>query len=250
VAITSLVNDALLRAGLEVRRKPDGLIRSADEISMTLEYVAAHFACRHPDKDVTLMGIGAFDGASNDPAVEVMALHGWSGVLVEPQREPFKALAKLYENRPGVQVFNVAIAEEDSLRTLFMIEPSPELPTWTQEIASFDKAHVLKANGYLPRHVKVEDRIVEQPVECWSFDTLFDRAGITHVDVLQIDAEGYDLELLRCFDIPRRLPAIVNYEHVHLSRDDRNAAASLLIENRYRLGMSFRTENTVAYRDP
>jgi hypothetical protein len=71
-------------------------------------------------------------------------------------------------------------------------------------------------------------------------------AEIEHVDVLQVDAEGYDLELLRLFDIPRRLPSIVNYEHVTLSREGRNAAADLLIANGYRLAMSH--YDTVAYR--
>ena len=50
------------------------------------------------------------------------------------------------------------------------------------------------------------------------------------------------------FDIPRRLPSIVNYEHVHLSRVDRNAAADLLIANDYRLAMSYVDFDTVAYR--
>jgi FkbM family methyltransferase len=240
------MNSGLRWAGLEVRRKPDQLIHSSHEISMTFEFVAAHFACRNPNRDVTLVEIGAYDGVENDPVVEALELHGWSGVLVEPQRTPFEALQRRCKANPKLRAFNVAIADQDGSRTLYRVEPSLHLPSWTQQIASFDKSHVMNAEKALPKGVEVEPLIVEESVECWTFDTLLRQAEIEHVDVLQVDAEGYDLELLRLFDIPRRLPSIVNYEHVTLSREGRNAAADLLIANGYRLAMSH--YDTVAYR--
>lgn len=246
--VSRIVNRGIRIAGLEVRRKPDQLIRSSHEIQMTFEFVAAHFACRHPDHNVTLVEIGAFDGISNDPVADALELHRWLGILVEPQRTPFQALQRRCEGNSKLLAYNVAIADQDGSRTLYRIEPAPDLPSWTQQIASFDKAHVLKAEKHLPKGVKVEPLIIEESVECWTFDTLLEQAGIEQVDVLQLDAEGYDLELLRLFDIPSRLPSIVNYEHVHLSRAERNAAADLLIANGYRLAMSYSNFDTVAYR--
>jgi FkbM family methyltransferase len=230
---SDLVIGVLRIAGFDLRRKPDGLIRSSHEIPLTFEYVAAHFACRHANSDVTVVQIGAYDGVVDDPLAEVLELHGWTGILVEPQREPFKALERRYVGNPKIRLFNVAIADQDGFRNLYRTGPST--------LASFDRAHVVKHFD-----VKDEPLIVEEPVECWTFSTLLERAGVERVDVLQIDAEGYDLELLRLFDIPRRLPSIVNYEHVHLSRSERNSAAGLLISNGYRLGMS--RFDTVAYR--
>jgi FkbM family methyltransferase len=228
-----LLNGVLRVSGFDLRWKPAALIRSSHEIPLTFEYVSSHFACRHPNHGVTVMQIGAYDGIANDPLAEALELHGWQGILVEPQREPFKTLEKRYGGNPNIRLFNVAVAEEDGSRNLYSIGPS--------ELASFDKAHVVK-------HVHHGDvaLIREERVECWTFETLFDRAGIERVDVLQIDAEGYDLELLRLFDIPRRVPSIVNYEHLHLSRSDRNRAADLLISNGYRLAMG--RFDTVAYR--
>jgi FkbM family methyltransferase len=244
-----LVNRALRVAGLEMRRKPDQLIRSPNELSLTFEFVAAHFAWRNAERDVTLVQIGAYDGSTDDPVLEALMLHGWRAVLVEPQRLPFAKLQELHGRNPKIQLFNVAIADRDGPRTLFRIEPAPFLPDWTQRIASFDRDHVLKSQRYVPRSINIEPLIIEDTVECWTFKTLLERAGVQHVDVLQLDTEGYDLELMRLFDIPRRLPAIVNYEHVHLSRAERNDAAELLISNGYRLAMSHTTFDTVAYRE-
>jgi FkbM family methyltransferase len=228
-----LTNEVLRVAGVDLRWKPDALIRSSYEIPLTFEYVASHFACRHANHNVTLMQIGACDGVANDPVAEALELHGWRAVLIEPQREPFKALERLYAGKSNVLLFNVAIADEQGFRDLYSVGSS--------QTASFDRSHVAK-------HIEHRDvaRIVAEPVECWTFDILFERAGVERVDVLQVDAEGYDFQLLRLFDIPSRLPSIVNYEHRHLSRSDRNEAVELLISHGYRLAMS--RCDTVAYR--
>lgn len=215
---------------------------------MTLEFAAAHFAACHPGRDVTAIGVGAYDGFTNDPLAVVLERHGWRGVLVEPQPEPFAMLRNRYAENPRVQTFNVAIGDRDGTRALYRIPPAEDLPVWTQRIASFDRAHVVEFQSYVPSGVDIAERIVEHTVECWTFDTLLRRADAAHVDLLQIDAEGFDFELLRLFDIPRRLPAIVNYEHEHLPRTDRNAAAELLVASGYQLAMNYTGRDTVGYR--
>ena len=191
-AMRALTKRVLRFSGLDVHRKPGALIRSPSEMVLTFEYVASHFACRHLDRDVMVLQVGAFDGEANDHVSTALDVHGWHGVLVEPQREPFESLERRYLGNKRVRLFNVAVADEDGFRTMYRIGPS--------QTASFSKSHVVK-------HVANPEvaRIEEECVECWTFGTLFARAGIERVDVLQIDAEGYDLELLRLFDIGRTL---------------------------------------------
>ena len=50
---------------------------------------------------------------------------------------------------------------------------------------------------------------------CSAFDT-----------VVQIDTEGYDLEVLRLIDLARWQPSLVMYEHMHLDDEGRAAARS------------------------
>ena len=65
-------------------------------------------------------------------------------------------------------------------------------------------------------------------VPCVTFETLCTRNGIDHVDVVQIDTEGYDREILELIDLDRYGTALVMFEHLHLDRDARDACRDLL----------------------
>jgi FkbM family methyltransferase len=241
-------NQLLKTIGLEVRRKPTQLVRSPHDMALTLEFVAAHLAVRSCGRQLTVLQIGAFDGVSNDPIGDALQMFGWNGVLVEPQPLPFAQLKRLHAGSERIQVYNLAVSDEDGTRDLFVVDPADDLPPFTQQLASFDRSHIERAQRYVPKGVDVRARVRATPVATCTFDTLLRMAAVAHVDVLQIDAEGYDYELLRLFDVPVRLPAIINYEHQHLSRRDRDAAANLLVANGYRLAMSYSNGDTVAYR--
>jgi FkbM family methyltransferase len=237
MAARDIANRLLRKAGVELRRKPSVLVRSPQTLEIAFEFVAAHLAARC-DEPLTVVQVGAYDGEANDPINDAIRRYGWRGVLVEPQPGPYAVLAARYADDADVQTFNVAISDEDGTRPLYVIDPAPGLPPFTQQIASFHRSHLEKSQRFVPDGVDVLGRIRAMPVETWSFETLFERSGIDRIDVLQIDTEGYDLEMLRLFDLPRRLPTIVNYEHEHLSRADRATAAELLVSNGYRLAMS------------
>jgi hypothetical protein len=76
---------------------------------------------------------------------------------------------------------------------------------------------------------------------------LLAETGLRHVDLLQIDVEGWDYEILKMVDFTRMKPAIINYEHAHLNPDDWDAAVGLLVRNGYRVGIG--QYDTVAYLD-
>jgi len=78
-----------------------------------------------------------------------------------------------------------------------------------------------------------------------TFGTLVRETGVQHVDMPQVDAEGYDAEILRLFDIPARRPAIVRFEHKHLRSADHEQALGQLVDCGY--GFSICGENTLAY---
>jgi len=67
------------------------------------------------------------------------------------------------------------------------------------------------------------------------------------IDLLQIDAEGYDYEIIRSIDFDTVKPAIIHYEHMVLSEADRNACLELLASHGYRIVLQ--DNDTLAYRD-
>ena len=72
----------------------------------------------------------------------------------------------------------------------------------------------------------VQHRTVES-VHCWTFHQLLERHRLDHVDLLQIDAEGYDYEILRTIDFSRLRPRFINYERVLLHEDEPACRAML-----------------------
>jgi FkbM family methyltransferase len=175
--------------------------------------------------------IGAFDGQTGDPIHEWIKRYGWNGVLVEPQRRYFKRLEATYAGYDGLALRNVALAEQAGRRTFYQVpHDAPGIPEWVGQLASFDRDTIL-AHGHLVPNIGELIEPVE--VECVTFEDLL--AGADRVDLLQIDAEGYDAEIVRMFDFDRWHPSIVNFESVHLSQADHDSVIGHLVRHGYKV---------------
>ena len=75
-------------------------------------------------------------------------------------------------------------------------------------------------------------------VRCENFEFILDKYEISKLDLLQIDAEGYDFELLKIFPFSKVTPRIIHFEHIHLNEIDRDASLKFL----HNLGYSFVVE--------
>lgn len=228
----------------EFRGVPPALTRRPDgELRLTLDMVLSHYRVNHPD--VSYLQVGAFDGVAGDPIYPLIERHNLRGVLVEPQRPAFEQLQANYA-RFGTSRFtfiNAAVAAENGSATLYRVRPSEGMPEWLPQLASFDR-NVIASHGHLIPNI--ESRIEADPVRCLTFSTLFEEAKIQRVDFLQIDAEGYDAEVLRLFDVGGRRPPIVRFEHKHLNRSAHEAAIEQLLDLGYRVAIG--DGDTLAYR--
>jgi FkbM family methyltransferase len=230
----------------EFRGVPPALRRNpAAELRVSLDMVLAYYRLSHPD--VCYLQIGAFDGVAGDPIYPLIERHALRGILVEPQPWAFEQL-KTHYARFGASRFtfiNAAIAAENGSTTLYRIRPGPGDPEWLPQLASFDR-QVLLSHGHLIPNL--ESRIEAEPVRCLTVASLLEEAGTDRVDLLQIDAEGYDAEILRLFDVPRRRPPIIRFEHKHLSRSTHHAAVAELVDLGYQVAIG--DGDTLAYRAP
>ena len=222
----------LRRLGLERSYKPLALVTEPHLVGGSLlPMVMADFLLRY--NNLTFMQIGAFDGVKNDDLFEFICRHRLRGVLVEPQPRAFAALARNYRDQPQLKLLNVAISADVGSRPLYI----PRRGTST--VASFDRGHLL-------RHGLAGEDIVAHTVNCMPVAAALQAAGFDQVDLLQIDAEGYDYEILRTIDFSQLRPAIVRYEYRHLSQDDADRAVHLLAAHGYRFFVEQR--DIVAYR--
>lgn len=226
------------------RGRPRGTLNFREaELKLDLDFVLSHYRIEHPD--ICYLQIGAFDGVEGDPLYPLIGRHGLHGILVEPQKNAFARLQANYAKFSGFHLINAAIAAHDGESTLYQIKTDAVGPAWLHQIASFDREVVLRHAHMVPN---LESMIETEKVRCITFATLFDEIGLQRVDMLQVDAEGFDAQILRLFDVAKRTPAIVRFEHKHLSAADHAGTLAMLVREGYRFTIC--GSDTLAYRYP
>jgi FkbM family methyltransferase len=201
--------------------KPKLLKRHPElEIPNLLEFVVAHHG--RPHSEFFFVQIGAFDGRVADPLYQLVHRHHWRGVLVEPQLDMFEQLQRNYAGQSGLQFFQVAIGTRTEEITFYTRK------TGGAQVASAKRQLLVK-----PGHPESDVHAMQLP--CWTFQKLLQSSGSPdHVDLLQIDAEGWDYEIIRSIDFALQKPAIIRYEHMVLSEPERNGCLELLAGQGYR----------------
>ena len=240
--ITHMTKRMIASCGVDVRRMPSPVLGHPQaELKPELDILAAHLT--HERNDVFFVQVGANDGKLEETFLPIAEKYGWSGIVVEPQPDAYRRLCDRVAGMKGVVAYNVAIDHGCKERTLYCVDAEADVPAWVSGSASFDRDHLLACRTRIPN---IGEMIIERRVACISFDDLMADAGATHLEVLQIDAEGYDLEVLKLANIEARKPSIVRFEHLNLSRSQWNEAARILVKNEYALAKS--GNDTIGYR--
>jgi FkbM family methyltransferase len=195
-----------------------------------LHLILNNFSAR--GKNLTIVQVGACDGVTNDPIRHHVAKDSTRAILIEPNPFAFDSLRKAYAGRPNVNLIQAAIGENDGEAHLYRVKKTEKTDSevdLTLQIASFYKEH-------LERHGKKAHEIERISVACRSLSSLVAELGLTKIDLLQIDAEGFDAAVVRmALKLPVR-PDCINFEHVHLAARDRQPLFDLLEESGYLLG--------------
>lgn len=196
-------------------------------------------------KDFTVLQIGANDGITNDPIHKFIKRDNWSGVLLEPQRYVYEQfLKKIYRGQKGIHTVNAAFGREDGVLPLYKIGFSNA--RWATGLASFSKAVVEDAytSGHVYRRAAKDgiavpedpaQRIVSENVPVLCTATILQRYPMKKIDLLQIDAEGFDHEIIKMFDFSLVKPGAVIFEHSHIPAEDLKECIQKLSSLGYKL---------------
>lgn len=161
------------------------------------------------------------DVGANDPifhsVTKLLYERGWHGVNIEPT----PALhGRLVADRPRDVNLNVGIAEAEG--TLTFHEVAPPLHGWSTFEPEVARAYRLEG---------VES--VERPIAVTTLDRVFETyVGDRTVDVLKVDAEGFERQVISSLDLGRWRPRVilveatwsVLWEHLILERGYSKAA--------------------------
>ena len=210
------------RAGIALAQL--GLVVERTVKSHSLEALMVRRLARikQTEAEFFFLQIGANDGFSHDPINAFVSANRVAGIVVEPLPDVFERLCKTYERHPQIRKLNIAIHEELDRVTLY--RPDPKIIDMSG-IASFNRA---------------ED-IIEVEVPAISLAKLLEQEKIGHLDLLQIDTEGYDMQILAGLDLTVCRPSIIRFEHGVYSgvplRNELRAALFRLYDHGYSIAM-------------
>ena len=130
--------------------------------------------------------------------------------------------------------------------SMFTIDTRPTDPPWAGFIASLDRDNVLRHANVMP---DVAERVRPVKVETVRLDTLLHRHGVERIDLMHVDAEGFDDHIVEQIDTRAPwAPRYVIFENKHLSPARYRRARAFLRERGYRVVNLW--PDAFAYRKP
>jgi len=195
--------------------------------------------------NLSIVVVGANDGRVNDPIYEfAMKMSSKTSILlIEPNKFLLPHLQKSYSSHPSHQIANCAIGQEGVL-TLYSVRADwfdrfqpAYAKGWPQYraatgITSANKEHVEKA---LRREgINPDDAIESLDVPCQQLSPLLAALSWpTTIDVLQIDAEGYDDAVIHASNIQSTRPKLIYFENHNIPEERMETLVNYLSSQHY-----------------
>ncbi len=176
-----------------------------------------------------LIQIGANDGLRFDILNQYIKKYKIKSILVEPIKKTFDDLVENYNNYNNVIFENVAISVNNQISHLYKINHSKEKKYRSEHfkgIMSFDRNHLIK-------HGVKKNDIIKEDVQSTSISNLIKKHNLDMVDLLFIDAEGYDVDIIEDFFKTSLLRPIIIFEYLHVSNQKFKDLVNYLNKNKY-----------------
>lgn len=199
---------------------------------------------------VMIIQVGACDGdfrSSNDQVQDTFGRSNVRAELIEPNPAVFKTLETNLKNRYGtgskIHASNVAMCKMSGNVSFFVVRPEfakdyPNAPHWAKfQLSSMNKQQVLEHSKLLGLSEGAFAKYVEEiNVPCRSAKDFFHDIDVQprDVNVLVVDAEGFDDEVVKSFlEVDKCRPSVISFENKHLSASARSDLDSLLASKKY-----------------
>jgi FkbM family methyltransferase len=237
--LVEMTNRVLATVGYRAVRYPKAIQADpSKELQISLMHAlgALRLQATSEDSVFQFLQIGALELKGHfEPVAMARKFPDYRGILVDAQPIAIARLKEKYGSDVRINIVHAAITKSGEKVTFFHVDNSDGLfPDWVLGVASLNKQSILKFSREFPG---LEDHVVESLVDGATIASLLDQQGFKSLDLLMIDAEGYDYELLRAFPFERMRPAVVLLEHSHLEAAQREAAISLLVRHGYRVAL-------------
>lgn len=176
-----------------------------------------------PQQGGVFVEAGAYDGYWGSNTYWFERFRGWTGALIEPLPE-LAALAR--KERPRSNVFQCALVPPDYDQTHVTMRYGGLLSVMVdhgggqeQELAQLG-ARMLHRETY------------ELQVPARPLSDVLDEAGLTDIDLMTLDVEGFEASVLRGLDLSKHRPRFLLVEMLH--EDTERSKIELLLSEHYR----------------
>lgn len=149
---------------------------------------------------------GANDGITQSYTYELEKME-WNGILVEPSLKAFNDCIK---NRSKNNFFyNCALVSSEEIKEI---------------VGDFDGSLMSSIYG------KRKNRIANIMIKCRTLNSILEELNIKKIDLFSLDVEGYELEVLKGFNINKYKP---KYILIEIYDDIKNDIFNLMQSNDY-----------------
>ena len=199
-------------------------------LSQNSVLTTSHFLKKYFDekKINSLIQIGANDGLRFDDLNFFIKKHKVKSLLVEPLEHYFDNLKKNYQNYENIFFENSAITVDEKDKFLFTVSQKyihlydDHIPG----INSFEKQHLIN-HGVKKKHID------KKKINSLKIQELINKYKMFEVDLLFIDAEGYDVNIVEDFLINLDLKPIIIFEYIHADTRKLTSVIEILKKKRY-----------------
>jgi len=203
----SIIKSTLSQFDLKITHNRDDFW--SDQLS-TIELIS--FLLLSNINKLAILQIGANDGSENDWVQSLIDQSIGTAVLIEPLPEPYARLHAKHKHHKNVQCLNVAIASHKGHETLYYAHFANNCPPRYSRIASFKKQTIAKHAKSIKRS---GGKISSMSVPVVTADDLVNMFPGTNVDLVGIDAEGFDTTVVNLLLDTGIHPSMIVYEHNH-----------------------------------
>ena len=187
-----------------------------------------------------IVQIGANDGLRFDELRSFLIEFNTKALLVEPIPEYFLNLKNNYKDQNNIVLDNSAISVDEEQTLMFKVDSKfyKLYHDHVYGLSSFDKSHLTK-HGVRNKH------IISEKIKTISIRDLLKKHNFLDLDLLYVDAEGYDGEIIKEFIKTVETRPILIFEYVHIDYNIFKDVIKLLDQNNYKILRC--SENVVAF---
>lgn len=169
--------------------------------------------------------LGALDGVLYSNTKFFEDLLGWTGILIEPHPDKFKALT---QNRPNNFLFNSLVScHTDPLEFRYFVDGHAAVSGVENTLSRFHFDEFFDNSQW---HMLPQSKIFITPR---TLTDIVKETGLTHIDLLSLDVEGHEYEVLMSWDFSVPIDVVL-IETLGVEPEKEESCREILVRNGYR----------------